>query len=462
MRAAPLVLLACAKLVPPGAARVTDASAPPSMVVDARRDGELWIAVAVEAGASLDPVGREGTAALVALASAADGVGVAVDRDRVWFARACPADGASFCASSVVEGLVNPDLSEGQLAALTRGALQTGESERLLLEGRLFEVFDAVVFEGHPYGRPAWGHASVLPLLSVGELSAFHHQRYARRTVSAALVGPWPDDAISATREALAALPAVVQPEPSLFGPSSTRKTKVALVSGPGADVGEEGAEGVVWLVGGSPGVSRADPGWAAARIALSALGEPDAGVVQVSPEFPGLDRALSLGGAGALPPPLLPADAGGGRRTSAWYVRFYPPDATPAAAVRSLDGLFSWMSRDVDAVAFEAARAREIAAFDELLRDPLRASLLSADDGLDGATTAERRAALAAATVDDGRAFLTRLRAPEAGLVVGVTDRPSALRDALLTQWSADNAAAPLRLNAAAVSIVDPSDLAR
>jgi len=134
--------------------------------------------VALRAGSAHDPPGREGLAWVVAHAvAAAAGATVEVGPEIVVFTPA--PDGAAALAAALAAPPSEARVADARAAAL---AALAGLDCRALAE----RAWDTWVYAGHPYGHAPEGRASVLPTLTMNEVTAFQQVRYVR---SVAVVG---------------------------------------------------------------------------------------------------------------------------------------------------------------------------------------------------------------------------------------------------------------------------------
>jgi len=207
-----------------------------------------------EAGSADDPPGREGLAALTgallaeggtkaltyeqlleALYPMAAGVGVQVDRD-----------------VTVVHGTVHRDYLDRYYDLIRQIVLtprwDTKEFDRLkddqyngLVaglravddEGFGMESLAALLYTGHPYGRPTDGTVSGIRALTRKDAAAFHAARFTGDRLTLGLAGAFPDGFVDRVAGDLAALPAVGSARLPHPVPAPARGMDVLLVTKP-------------------------------------------------------------------------------------------------------------------------------------------------------------------------------------------------------------------------------------
>jgi predicted Zn-dependent peptidase len=166
------------------------------------------VILVVRAGATADPDGREGTAAMTAdlLDEGASGKDALALADAVDFLGATIGAGASWDASTVrlrvpvarldealalmADVALRPDFPEAELARLRKEAL-TDLLQARDVPGAIASraLAQAVFGPGHRYGRPQAGGAAQIASFTVAELRAFHSARYTPGASSLVVVG---------------------------------------------------------------------------------------------------------------------------------------------------------------------------------------------------------------------------------------------------------------------------------
>ena len=273
-------------LVLPGVERLSLTNGLAVLLVPMREVPVVEVALVVRAGATADPAGREGLAAMTAdlLDEGAGGKDALALSDAVDFLGARLTTGAGWDASTVrlrvpvarlrealplmADVALRPDFPEGDLARLRKEAL-TDLLQARDEPGRIASraLAQAVFGPGHRYGRPRTGDAAAIASLTVAELRAFHSARYTLDRSTLVVVGdvtaavlPELEGAFGAwARTAAAAPPPVVPPPAQLEGRT------VWLVDKPGA------AQSALRL--GRVGPSWGDAGYAATEVMNTLLG---------------------------------------------------------------------------------------------------------------------------------------------------------------------------------------------
>jgi predicted Zn-dependent peptidase len=203
--------IGCGPHLPVGVAPRVAAEAPVQVQRGEGPPDRARFQVEVAAGSALDPVGREGTAWVVAdvvfrpLEGGGRELGWTTTVDGVEATLDCPADEAAACASALADALRAPSWSESALSlarTAAAAALATGD-DTALATGAL----SLVVFRAHPYGHAPAGRTSVLATLAPSELQRFHGQRYTRPSLRVVVGGAVPDDTLETLRSDLRDVP---------------------------------------------------------------------------------------------------------------------------------------------------------------------------------------------------------------------------------------------------------------
>jgi len=242
--------------------------------------------VFVRAGASEDPVGAEGLAALTADALD-DGAG---DRDSFALHDAIASLGASLdidcgadaCAVDVTSLVATLPQAARLLADIViRPRFDANEVERVrdLRRHRLAQLRDVPsaiaertfvesLFDGHPYGHLSIGTTASLETLGADEVRAFHRARFGADRAGVVVVGEASHEAmLDAIASALGDMPPTAGDAPAAIDhlPASTLAGTVLLVDRPGAPQSE--------IRVGRLGPSRATPEYFALSVMNAALG---------------------------------------------------------------------------------------------------------------------------------------------------------------------------------------------
>jgi zinc protease len=239
----------------------------------------------VRGGARLDADGREGVASLTA-ELLTQGAG---DRDAYAFADAVEGAGGSFDADANSEAILvhgqflarDRELLLGLLAdALQRPRLAPDELQKL--RSRRIEFIKAakdsepqsliggygraLLFAGHPYGKPTSGSETSLAGIQASDVQKFYHDHFGADRLTLVFAGDF--DPAALKHEATAAFAswrATGVPLPALAAPVRMRGRRVLLVDAPGSE------QTYFWI--GNVGVARSYPQRAALEITNTAFG---------------------------------------------------------------------------------------------------------------------------------------------------------------------------------------------
>ncbi len=239
----------------------------------------------VRGGARLDAEGREGVASLSA-ELLTQGAGT---RDAYAFADAVEGAGGSFDADVNHEAI----LLHGQflardrelLLSLVADALQRPRFEPVELKklrSRRIEFIKAakdsepqsliggyaraLLFAGHPYGKPTSGSETSLPRIARADVLKFYQDHFGADRLTLVFAGDF--DPAALQREATAAFAswrAAGAPLPQLTPPVRMRGRRVLLIDAPGSE------QSYFWI--GNVGVARSYPQRAALEVANTAFG---------------------------------------------------------------------------------------------------------------------------------------------------------------------------------------------
>jgi len=215
------------------------------------------VVLVVRAGATADPVGREGLASMTAdmLDEGAGGRDALALADAIDFLGATLETGADWDASTVslrvpvarltdalplmADVALRPDFPDKELARLRKEAL-TALLQARDVPGRIASraLAEAVFGQAHRYGRPETGDAPSLSAMNVADLRGFHDAHYAPAAATLVVVGdvtaesvlPLLERAFGAWKAPVASAAA-----PAVPAPSPARGRTVWLVDKPGS-----------------------------------------------------------------------------------------------------------------------------------------------------------------------------------------------------------------------------------
>jgi predicted Zn-dependent peptidase len=244
------------------------------------------VLLVVRAGATADPLGREGLARTtadmldegaggrdaLALADAIDFLGAQLGTEASWDASTVrlrvPVARLAEALPVMADVALRPDFPESELLRLRKEAL-TDLLQARDVPGRIASraLAQAVFGTAHRYGRPEGGDASSLKSLTVADLRAFHASRHVPAAATLVVVGDVTRDVLPQLEKAFGAWRAAAAPAPapSVPVPVALEARSVWLVDKPGAAQSaiRVGAVGPSWSV----------PGYAAAEVMNTLLG---------------------------------------------------------------------------------------------------------------------------------------------------------------------------------------------
>ena len=283
----------------PGPIPVEEASAPVRIVSQPVQGPVTWITVAVRAGSAHDPVGKEGLAALSAQMLREGGAGdrspeavdellyrlgtdidVVVGKELVTYRTAVLTEDLPVVTSLLADMFTKPGLDEGALIrlreeahdALAKGILQDDEATGM-------EVFDDLLYAGHPYGHPVQGRGGVVQTLTSDDVRRFLETSYLRSTVVLGVAGAVVDGESGGWRTELGstadlqALHAALGTLPDAIYDPPTPK-RVPAVSGRSLLVVDKPTQVTGIHFGHPTELHRGHPDWPAMLLAFTALGE--------------------------------------------------------------------------------------------------------------------------------------------------------------------------------------------
>jgi len=308
-----LLSAACGRSVPTQSAHDASKSEPlesSRVLVRATEAPVIDIRVSFDAGSIDDPRGREGLTFVTAATMAEGGAGgrTFAERERLLFPMAASIDVQIEREQVVFSGrahrdhwaafyplfrdmLLDPtfDAADVQrvgartLSQLTQD-LRGADDETL---GK--EMLQAMLFEAHPYGRPALGTETGLTGLSADELRAQRARALCAARVQVALSGAIDASFVDMLRADLGALPrAECTPRSALAAPTQMAGRRMWLVDKPEA-------QSVAISMGLPLAVSRTHPDYAALTLAAAYLGQHRTFAGRLMQKMRG-DRGLNYG----------------------------------------------------------------------------------------------------------------------------------------------------------------------
>jgi zinc protease len=214
------------------------------------------IVLVVRAGATADPAGLEGLAAMtanmldegaggrdaLALADAVDFLGAEIATSASWDAATVrlrvPVARLEAALALFADVALRPDFPEEELGRLRTEAL-TSLLQARAVPGAIASraLAEAVFGAGHRYGRSRTGDAASLNALSVDQLRAFHSARYVPSEATLVVVGDVTGEVLSLLEQALGswAGPDESTPAVEMGEPPQVSGRTVWLVDKPGA-----------------------------------------------------------------------------------------------------------------------------------------------------------------------------------------------------------------------------------
>jgi zinc protease len=128
------------------------------------------------------------------------------------------------------------------------------------------EALQALMFQGHPYGRPVIGTVQGLRSITLDDVKAHYRRHYARGAVVLGVAGGYPKGMIETLLKDFEALPALAPERPKLPAPRALQEMEVLIVDKP--------APATAISIGFPIGVTRADRDYYALLVANSYFGE--------------------------------------------------------------------------------------------------------------------------------------------------------------------------------------------
>ena len=244
------------------------------------------VLLVVRAGATADPLGREGLARTtadildegangrdaLALADAIDFLGAQLGTEASWDASIVrlrvPVARLADALPVMADVALRPDFPESELRRLRKEAL-TDLLQARDVPGRIASraLAQAVFGTAHRYGRPEGGDAASISAFTVADLRAFHAARYVPSAATLVVAGAVTRDVLPLVEKAFGAWRAAAAPAPapSVAVPAALEARTVWLVDKPGA------AQSAIRV--GAVGPSWSAPGYAPAEVMNTLLG---------------------------------------------------------------------------------------------------------------------------------------------------------------------------------------------
>ncbi len=212
----------------------------------------LGVSLSLKTGSALDPVGKEGTARLMARLIRRTGGGrTAVETDLLLDALGGSLGAEAACSTLGLHGGVISRGAERFMDALSdvvlRPSFRADEFELLVreAEGELVEALDndrslarrwfrRKLFEGHPYGRPPGGTPSTLPRVTLADVEALYRRVFVRSNIVLGLSGDLDEARAERFAEHLTGtLPEGPRPEDDVPEPVGPRGRHLVIVDKP-------------------------------------------------------------------------------------------------------------------------------------------------------------------------------------------------------------------------------------
>ena len=287
MRALLLTLaIGCAPRIDPGPVPV-DAASQPARLLFQPDDASpnIYVQAVVAAGSSWDRPGSEGLAHLTASALVDAGAGdlsspelrdalyptgnqleLIVDKEWVSLRLRCHVDHAELCVDRFADVLTRPRFAPNDIIRLREDAVHAVTDGLTSNDEALGEaVFDAVLYEGHPYAHPRRGRAGVLPTLGDTQVRAFYDAHYVRENMVVGLAGAATADLRDRLAGRLEELPSRPRPDRVDMKPAPVEPGSLTIVQTPTDVTG--------FHIGHPIATDRNHPDWPALYVAMTAFG---------------------------------------------------------------------------------------------------------------------------------------------------------------------------------------------
>ena len=264
-------------------------SAPVSLVAQPLASSPLVdVSFLVHAGASMDPVGKKGLAALTAamltdagsatatvqeinaaMYPIASGFNASVDKEMTRLSGQIHKDNLDTWYGYVRSQLLNPGWGEQDFARLKTqqiNAIRTGlvgnNDEELAKEVLYGDIYG----DDHPYGSYNLGSSSDIESITIEDMQSFYRQYYTTSNITVGLSGGYPDSFATQLSDDLQVLPAGERATISVSPAENIDANKVTIV--------EKETPAVAVSFGFPVDLKRGDPDWLALWLARSYLGE--------------------------------------------------------------------------------------------------------------------------------------------------------------------------------------------
>jgi hypothetical protein len=303
------ILGGCAPLPPRGTAAADHAGGLPAPVLLPEPDADsLVLHLAVRAGTSFDPVGREGLSSSVARALLDGAIGPAlvaagavdVDADvgpeLVEVRARCPSSRAGACALALARAVVTEPLPAD-------APTDSAGSEALA-----WDALRAVAYVGHPYAHGPRARESVRALLRSEERELQRASTWTRVGTTLGLAGAFEPTLVHEVEAVLSALPARPPLDHPLFRPEPRLQPRLLAVPAPTGET--------VALAGRAVDTDPTSPAWAALAVALAALGPSGGadGALAITPRSPAAGAWVAPDAAARHPLVVVGLDGGADR----------------------------------------------------------------------------------------------------------------------------------------------------
>lgn len=264
-------------------------AAPVSLVAQPLSSSPLVdVSIIVHAGASMDPVGKKGLAALTAamltdagsvaatiqeinaaMYPIASGFNASVDKEMTRLSGQVHKDNLDTWYGYVRSQLLNPGWGEQDFARLKTqqiNAVRTGlvgnNDEELAKEVLYADIYG----DDHPYGSYNYGNSGQIESITLQDVQDFYQRYYTTSNITVGLSGGYPDSFATQLSDDLQALPAGERVTISVAPADNIEANTVAIV--------EKETPAVAVSFGFPVDLKRGDPDWLALWLARSYLGE--------------------------------------------------------------------------------------------------------------------------------------------------------------------------------------------
>lgn len=260
---------------------------PKTLVLPANLKAAVNVQLRFATGSIDDPPGKAGLTALTARVMTEGGtqaldskqllealfpiaaeLDVRVDREQTTFTARVHKDALDKLTGILTDVVLKARWDEKEFARLREA--QVNDLEKRLRqaddENLGKEALAALLYRGHPYGRPIRGHVSDLKSMSLSDVKAHAARVFTADRLTVGVSGGYPAGYAEKLAQALSALPPASAPKVAVPAQAPLKRPRFLLVEKPGASTAV--SMGFPW------DLSRRDPEWAAMSIARSAMGE--------------------------------------------------------------------------------------------------------------------------------------------------------------------------------------------